>query len=56
MDEVEESLSDEIDNYPELEGSLFLVMGKCEFIDYLKDRYKDKLNNKELTKVYISIN
>lgn len=56
MDEIKELVSeDEIDKYPELEGSLFLMVNDSDFLGYLYKRYPGKINNNQIVIDYISV-
>lgn len=55
MGKLEDILEDEVTKYPELEGFLFDCVNDVEFIEYIEDRYKGRLGNREVIKNYISI-
>lgn len=55
MGKLEDILEDEVKKYPELEGFLFDYVSECEFVEYIENRYKGTLSNREVIKNYISI-
>ena len=56
MDEIKELVSeDEVDKYPELEGSLYLMVNDSDFLEYLFRRYPGRINHKQIVIDYLSI-
>ena len=56
MDEIKELVSeDEVDKYPELEGSLFLVVNDSDFLEYLSRRYPGRINHEQIVIDYLSV-
>ena len=57
MDEIKELVSeDEVDKYPELEGSLYLMVNDSDFLEYLFRRYPGRINHNQIIINYISVN
>ncbi|MBR4590165.1 MAG: hypothetical protein IKO36_05805 [Bacteroidaceae bacterium] len=53
MDTIEAQVGEKVFEYPELEGFLFDAVSDCEFIEYLENRYPNKVYSREITKYYI---
>ena len=57
MDEIKDLIGeDEIGKYPELQGSLFLVVNDSDFLEYLFRRYPGRINHNQIIINYISVN
>ena len=57
MDDIKELVSkDEIDKFPELQGSLFLVVNDSDFLEYLFRRYPGRINHNQIVIDYLSVN
>jgi len=57
MMEIKELISkDEVDKYPELEGSLYLMVNDSDFLEYLYRRYPGKIHLNQIIINYISVN
>ena len=56
MDEIKELVSeDEVDKYPELEGSLYLMVNDSDFLEYLFRRYPGRINHEQIVIDYLSV-
>ena len=56
MMEIEGLISeDEVDKYPELEGSLYLMVNDSDFLEYLYRRYPGKINHNQIVIDYVSV-
>lgn len=56
MMEIEDLISeDEVDKYPELEGSLYLMVNDSDFLEYLYRRYPGKINHNQIVIDYVSV-
>ena len=56
MDEIKELVSeDEVDKYPELEGSLYLMVNDSDFLEYLFRRYPGRINHNQIVIDYLSV-
>ena len=56
MMEIKELVSeDEVDKYPELEGSLYLMVNESDFLEYLYRRYPGKIHLNQIVINYIRV-
>ena len=56
MMEIKELVSeDEVDKYPELEGSLYLMVNESDFLEYLYRRYPGKIHLNQNQNIYFNI-